>query len=313
MASQEKFEDWKSDIEQRAQESVENSSSKSVMNELSKTSEEAAVEKRRSFVEGGGVFENEKEARPFLEHRGAKTFIGGKEAPIYSEIDSTDFINLDLPPEEIADRFITDAKRGYKGEFYICRTEDGGLSLQLVQPRDGEVEWYPGNSPISRQLLTEHYKEVKDRQRREAQKSGIGTSSEDKGRLNEDDALAEANAMRVAAGAQTWNKGQRFNHETRRSEPIGAEEYQKAFEVIRELEGTINDQVGAKKILSKLGYGSLAATGALLAAVSPFSNKTSSETFHNLMSLETLNAAKRKLENMKKRGETWAKIRSNYY
>ncbi len=272
--------------------------------------------KRQSFMEGqegGEVFINKKEAGPFLEHRGAKTLIDGKETPIYSEIDSADFTDLDLPPEEIADRFIADAKRGYKTDFYICRTEDGGLSLQLVQPRGGEVEWYPGSSPISRQLLIEHYREVKERQRREAQKSGIGIPSEDRGRLNEDDALAEANAMRVAAGAQTWNKGQRFNFETRHSEPISTEEYQKAFEVIRELENTINNQVGAKKILSKLGYGSLAATGALLAAVSPFSDKTSSEAFHNLMSFETLNAAKRKLEDMKKRGETWAKIRSNYY
>src|SRR5580698_9851519 len=103
MASPEQFEDWKKDIEHRAQESVKNSSSESVMNELSKIPEEQ---------------------QPFIEHRGGKIFAEGKEGEPFSDIDAWGNMNLDKNPEELADGFIKQEeeeykKLGHESGFYI--------------------------------------------------------------------------------------------------------------------------------------------------------------------------------------------------
>jgi hypothetical protein len=97
----------------------------------------------------------------------------------------------------------------------------------------------------------------------------------------------------------------RFRYEDNQGiQPITPEEYDKANQAIQELEATITDQNGLKKVLSKIGYGTLAILAAAVEILTLGTTGADVENaFRKVMSKETLNKAKVKLEEMRKQGK----------
>jgi hypothetical protein len=135
-----------------------------------------------------------------------------------------------------------------------------------------------------------------------------------------DQAHDQANMLKAEAGhgLKTTYKGRDQARREGNSEigkwktrPITPEEYDKANQIIEELEATITNQVGIKKVLSKVAYGSLAI---ILAASGIFELGINLDEmvkrFKKEMSFETLNKARAKLNEMKTQGQEYGEERA---
>lgn len=136
--------------------------------------------------------------------------------------------------------------------------------------------------------------------------------------LSEDEAHDRANMLKAEAGrgprTEYGGKGRNYAHSEEEFhfkdgniEPITAEEYGKAEQAIEELEAVINDKVGMKKVLSKLGYGSLAILRIACDMPKILYGGVPDPTiqFEKIMSKETLNKAKAKLAKMMREGKEY--------
>lgn len=177
----------------------------------------------------------------------------------------------------------------------------------------------PNNNPAPREKQSVSEEEIA--KFKSATKEEINTAHDEANMLK-----AEAGHGVVEAyggkGRNYAQSEQRFGwKENQGIRPITAEEYDKASQTIEELEATINDQVGIKKVLSKVGYGSMAILQIVLDNIldmpSPLIGglKDPTPTFKEVMSRETLNKAKAKLDEMKKQGEEYGEenLRVNQY
>ena len=110
-------------------------------------------------------------------------------------------------------------------------------------------------------------------------------------------------------GANYAHSEEKFLYNDSDIKPITVEEYDQVSQTIQELEAVINDHVGMKKILSKLGYGSLAILRVAcdIPKVLYGGFPDPSIAFEKVMSKETLNKAQKKLATMMQEGEDYGK------
>jgi hypothetical protein len=127
-----------------------------------------------------------------------------------------------------------------------------------------------------------------------------------KGRMTEDKAHDEANAMRGELGVTRDNStGYQLkmrDQETDKTRFPTSEDYDSALKVLDEAENA-TDIPTQQKILSKLKYGSLAVVGQALSTMLQFGQEGA---FKQIMSHETLNKAQARLKELKDNGEWFA-------
>ena len=124
-------------------------------------------------------------------------------------------------------------------------------------------------------------------------------SQEEKGSARD-----EADMLRAEAGVSPWSGQHGYNDKRR---PVEPEDYDKAVKIIEQAKAA-TDISTQRKILSKLGFGSLAVLNSALTTILMPWGAGPKASFNSVMRLEFLNKAQEKLRGLQKEGELFQQI-----